>query len=360
MCGDAEVVATALLTARAQPEVTRELLRSTRELAELHPAVRELAGEWLAVDAVERGAWDELRVTDQWPASPLRFLLEGIAARPARGPSLRWDLELWTRWLLAPRRGQTFAIVRAAAAPRFAAGPTEDADADADPAAPPAENPLAAAVELHVALARRADLAATCVSRLAARWDAALSAPATAEWLTRRAAELGAPPHTAERALRETMESVAQQLCETIAQRALAVPPLSRSAFGQLLTSKLRHGRLDELELSFERWAERVSSGVKLRAVDEWREFLAVRAQYRALVASAGHEVRRLAFPRAFEATNRVAVVLWNERDECVVAHAILAWQLDEARAVGDSAAIEIAAKNASLRFSTRTGQVGM
>ena len=59
--GDAEVVLTALVAAgRGDLDTARQLLRSTTMLVEDHPAVRELAGEWLAVDAAERGAWSEL------------------------------------------------------------------------------------------------------------------------------------------------------------------------------------------------------------------------------------------------------------------------------------------------------------
>ncbi|MGN6106179.1 MAG: hypothetical protein ACTHU0_13815, partial [Kofleriaceae bacterium] len=55
--GDAEVVATALVAAgRGDADTARLLLRSVPMLVENHPAVRELAGEWLAVDAAERGA----------------------------------------------------------------------------------------------------------------------------------------------------------------------------------------------------------------------------------------------------------------------------------------------------------------
>ena len=91
-------------------------------------------------------------------------------------------------------------------------------------------------------------------------------------------------------------------------------------------------------------------------AAEEWREFLAVRQSYRDLVTSGGEELRRLAFPHVFNAANRAAVALWNRREEVTMAHAILAWELVEARAVGDSQAIELSAKNAALKFSTRTG----
>jgi hypothetical protein len=76
--GDAEIAATALLAAgRGDAAIARDLLRSLTMIVENHPAVRELAGEWLACDAAERGAWDELceQATAGWPVTPLGFLL---------------------------------------------------------------------------------------------------------------------------------------------------------------------------------------------------------------------------------------------------------------------------------------------
>jgi hypothetical protein len=355
--GDAEVVATALLAARTLPTVARQLLRSVPELREVHPAVRELAGEWLAVDAVERGAWHELASDiGTWPATPLRFLLEGVAALRvgAAASAGHGRAALWARWLLSPYRRHTWALLRVD--PQVAA-PAPDAAEEPAAAAPPGT--LGAAVHAHLALARPRGSAAVAVERATACWDAALAAPQTAAWLAERGAQLGAPPGSAERALREIMEAVAHELCAAVEAARLPTPPLSRSAFGQLLHTKLRHGRLDELELAFTRWAERVAAGPKLPAIEEWREFLAVRESYEALARSSGDSLRRLAFPAAFEAANRAAVVLWNQRAEYALAHAILAWELKEARHVGDVAAIEIAGKNAALRFQTRTGIVG-
>jgi hypothetical protein len=412
--GDAEVVTTALLLVRGDVEAARQLLASVRELVELHPAVRELAGEWLAVDAAERGAWSELlpdvrgaspganpktgsitgsktgSITGSWPATPLRFFLEGVAARQLGHASAPTLLGMWARWLMSPGRRHTWELMQRApgAEPVDAndvakddanddgsstesgqggeareSGEAGDAPAANDNAASPTlslEQAIALHVALHLSPARGgSEPSAAGLQRLATRWDAAFSAPETTAWLARRALELGAPPGAAERAAGEIMETVASELRATIERQRLPSPPRLRSRFGQLLGSKLRHGRLDELELQFTRWADRVVDGTKLRPVDEWREFLAVRQSYRDVVESAGDDLRRLAFPHMFHAANRAAVALWNHRDEHAMAHAILAWELEEARAVGDVAAIELSAKNAALKFTTRTGPSG-
>ena len=57
--GDTEIAVTALLAAgRGDAETARQLLRSLEHIVEVHPEVRELAGEWLAVDAVDRALRD--------------------------------------------------------------------------------------------------------------------------------------------------------------------------------------------------------------------------------------------------------------------------------------------------------------
>ncbi|HEX5059909.1 MAG TPA: hypothetical protein VFV99_11145, partial [Kofleriaceae bacterium] len=109
--GDAEIIMTALLAAaRGDAETTRQLMRSTAEMVENHPLVRELAGEWLAVDAADRGAWREIyddSITARWPASALTFFLEGCAARKLEAAGAPSAFEVRVRWLLAPYRRTT-------------------------------------------------------------------------------------------------------------------------------------------------------------------------------------------------------------------------------------------------------------
>lgn len=368
--GDAEVVSTAFLIARDDAEAARRLLESVAELAELHPAVRELAGEWLAVEAVERGAWDEI-LPWGFPATPLRFLLEGIAAVRRGEAGAPGPMALRARWVMAPYRKHTRALLaQAVEQPSTTTITTSEAAAannGSEAATAGAVNArnghssvasLDEAIALHVRAMGGTDAKpdAADVHLLATSWDRAFEAPELLAWMETRAGELGATPGAAQRAAGEIMETVARELRATIEQHRLPSPPALRSRFGSLLGNKLRHGRLDELELQFTRWADRVTGGSRLPPIDEWREFLAVRQSYRDVVASGGEELRRLAFPHVFNAANRAAVVLWNERDELSIAHAILAWELAESNAVGDSAAIELAAKNAKLKFTTRTG----
>ncbi len=380
--GDAEVAATALLAAgRGDAATARELLRSLAMLVEDHPAVRELAGEWLACDAAERGAWHEPiyptgedpRPTGEavgaptprarlspidptrasWPATPLTYLLEGIAARhtgAAGAPSAR---ELWARWLVAPRRRTTRALVveaLAAAAPVRRESPAE-APAAADPA------PLPCAVAAHLAIDARPITAETLASAVRA-WDAALGDDTTRLWLARRALELDAPLGAVERAIRDVASAVTDHLARVADAAQLGAPPGARGAVGGGLARRLRHGRLDALEAAFSRWAERRHDNTRHPSIDEWREFIALWTAYGAAVAAGGLELRRLAFPHAFSKGSNMAAWLWNKREEYALSHAISRWLLDEALAVGDTEAIELGHRNCELAVPTRLGRI--
>ncbi|HEX4456022.1 MAG TPA: hypothetical protein VH143_34410 [Kofleriaceae bacterium] len=354
--GDAEIVTTALLAAgRGDVETARRLLRSTLDIVEHHPLVRELAGEWLACDAAERGAWNELAAdaaAARFPATPLTYLLEAIAAvRGGGGPS---RIELYARWLIAPHRRTTFALLAAAGAPVDVAPPIAVAIDDA-PDAPVADGLLPRAIAAQLALGSRAD--AKLLAATVAAWDAALADADTRAWLARRALELDAPLGAAERAVHDVAAAATDQLARIADARTLGAPP-ARGAVGEPLARRLRHGRLDALEAGFSRWADRRHDGTARVPVDEWREFVALRGAYESAVAAGGLELRRLAFPHAYKTGVAMAVWLWNARDEYALSHAISAWLAGEALAVGDSEAIDVCNRNARLAVPTRNGKV--
>ncbi|MEJ7600323.1 MAG: hypothetical protein WKG01_20605 [Kofleriaceae bacterium] len=353
--GDAEVVVTALVaTGKGDAAVARQLLRSVALLVEDHPAVRELAGEWLAVDAAERGTWVELHADAAaacWPATPLTYLLEGVARRvAASGAPTR--SELLARWLLAPHRRVTFALLEDPATPEPppAISETDAVEVVAEDA------PLPRAVAAQLAFDARG-ASQTGLAETVRAWDAALADGATHAWLARRALELGAPLGAVDRALREVASAVTDQLAKA-ADAAQLGAPASAGAVGNELARRLRHGRLDALETGFTRWAQRRHDGTVRAPIDEWREFVALRDAYAHAVVGGGAELRRLAFPHAFSTGSNMAAWLWNARNEYVVSHAISRWLLDEALAVGDTEAIELGHRNSSLSVPTRLGTV--
>ena len=365
--GDGEIAATALLAAmRGDTRTARELLRSIAMIIEDHPAVRELAGEWLACDAAERGAWAELfgdATRTRWPATPLTFLLEGIAARHLAAAGAPGAVELWGRWALAPRRGATRPLVLEALAiagpapgeraPGEGTGPADPAaSGDASPDAP-----LPRAVAAQLAFEAQPPTAADLAFTVRA-WDTALGDDATRTWLARRALELDAPTGAVDRALQDVAGAVTDALARRAEAAQLGAPPEVGGPVGIGLTRRLRHGRLDALEAGFSRWSERRHDANPHPPIDEWREFIALWSAYTAAVSAGGLELRRLAFPHAFSKGSSMAAWLWNKREEYAMSHAISKWLLAEALVVGDSEAIELGHRNCALVVPTRLGQI--
>ncbi|CAN5919514.1 hypothetical protein BH11MYX2_BH11MYX2_14120 [soil metagenome] len=363
--GDAEVIATALIVAsHGDADTARQLLRSITLMIEDHPFVRELAGEWLACDSAERGAWREIAtdaVETRFPATPLTWLLEGIAARRLGQVNAPSNSELWARWIIAPRRLRTKPLLAAALASTRNEQPTAPAaNADThgdntDIAAPPERAPLPRAIAAHLAFASNTPNA-TAFGATVSAWDAALSDGATHAWLARRALELDAPLGAVDRALREISATVTEDLARIADSAQLAAPP-SHGPVGDSLGRRLRHGRLDTLEAGFTRWSERRTTGEVHPAIDEWREFIALKTAYTAAVTAGGLELRRLAFPHVFSTANTMAAWLWNARNEYPLSHAVSRWLLAEALAVGDTEAIELGHRNCALYVPTRSGE---
>ena len=359
--GDAEVVVTGLIAAgRGDDATARALLRSSEMLVESHPAVRELVGEWLAVDAVERGAWAELyddAMASRWPATPLTYLLEGIAAHRVDAERLPSTLEMQARWLLAPHRRKTRVLLTASPGGYVARSTAPEPDS-VDVVEPFAVEtaPLPRAVAAHLALDVHAPTPSALATSVRA-WDAALSDGSTHAWLASRALELDAPLGAVDRALRELTTTVTDHLARK-ADAAQLGAPTSPGPVGDALARRLRHGRLDALESGFSRWAQRRHDGAVRSAIDEWREFVALHAAYSAAVRAGGMELRRLAFPHAFSTGSNMAAWLWNSRNEYALSHAVSKWLLAEALVVGDAEAIELGHRNCSLSVPTRLGNV--
>ncbi len=355
--GDAEVITTALLAgSRGDIATARLLMRSALLMVENHPMVRELAGEWMACDAIERGALAELAddaATARWPATPLTYFLEAVALRRMGIPNAPSTRELWARWLLAPKRRATAAL-RDGAVPPPPANLTESETPTADPsdAPPPERAPLPRAIAAHLAFSSGA-ASETSLGATVRAWDAALSDGATHSWLARRALELDAPLGAVDRALREVAAVVTSDLSR-IADAAQLGAPMSHGPIGDGLARRLRHGRLDSLEAGFTRWLQRRHDGEHHSAIDEWREFIALQSAYTAAVTAGGTDLRRLAFPHAYSAGTSMSAWLWNTRSEYGLSHAISKWLLDEALAVGDTEAIELGHRNCDLYVPTR------
>jgi hypothetical protein len=316
-------------------------------MVEDHPLVREVAGEWLAVDAAERGAWAELHadaIAATWPASALTYFLEAIASRRVDAKTSPGDFELFARWLLAPYRRGTRKLLVAVHEPTPARS-TVVSESELP------EGALPRAIHHHVTFSGNS------LDELVHAWDSALIDRDVTTWLARRALELDAPEGAVDRAIRDVAQVVTDEIARIADAAGLGAPP-ANGPVGEALARRLRHGRLDALESGFNRWEQRRHTGSVRSPIDEWREWVALRAQYEAAVAAGGLELRRLAFPHAYSKGTSMAVWLWNSRNEYAVSHAISAWLRDEAMAVGDTEAIELCSRNSRLNVPTRTGEV--
>ena len=109
---------------------------------------------------------------------------------------------------------------------------------------------------------------------------------------------------------------------------------------------RLRAELLGEIELASSTLRRRCEDKRALPPLDEWREFVALRAAVDGAARLGGLELRRLAFPTLHPDACKLAVWLWNERKERAIAHEVFAWLLHQAQLSGDERAVELQAKN--------------
>jgi hypothetical protein len=345
------LVAAALLQARqGDKDDARRLLRSCFELA---PSTRSamasrVAREWLAADAASRGDWAAVvelgAQASRGQASRATRFLAAVGRRLLRLDGAPSDEELWLHWLLGPRWSRTRPLlIRALSVPR---GPVQDASKRPDPEPAPLApaDPLARALELQLRLWGQPPSLAE-VGELGRAWDAALADPQLERRLLIRSLELGAAEGASLRS--RIADMAADGLAQLARSRELPLgeieapgPTLERAA------RRLRGDLLSEIEVASSALRRRAVEKRELPAVDEWREWLALRARYEHGTRLAGQEARRLAWPRVRDDACKLAVWLWNVRGEKAIAHAMFGWLLGEARAMSDQEATELQEKN--------------
>lgn len=347
----AQVFATGLLAAaRGDLESARMIINSVDEVGAKRTshAVHALAREWLVVDAAERGAWaDVARLADGERArTRLTRLLGAIAARLAGLPGARSGLVLWCAWLVTNHRRHTFSLVRRATAVSVTR------DQESVPIGRRLETSLKPdcytdALSAHVfTLARDASLLdLDDIARLAGVWDRALSDPSTHARVMRRAAVLGA--RSGDDALRALADAVSRDVANMA--RAAGVPIAECKGNSRVLADAqhwLRNDLLSEIEMAFDAMQARAIHKRALSPIDEWREYLSLRALYVRAYGLGGMGFRQLAFPHVHHTVCKLSVWLWNERQEYLMSNAMFRWLLDEAMIVGDAEAIDLQGRN--------------
>lgn len=369
----AGVAAMAMLAAyRGDREGARALFESVGTFAEgaCPPEAHRVAARWLAADAAAHGDWREVADLAEgargeiWEPSDLG-LLGAVAARLLGEAGAPSDVGLWLRWAAAPHRRATLPLVRRALARRDRPRPAA-ADGPELRAARVREGDLwGRAVALHATLLLRGGGRVTGeeLRRLGGAWDAAFEDERATSELHERARIIGgagqgagqASPRAAalapspEAALGALRRSVVEDLAAMA--RAARLPHEAWEDLGETLNRAnrlLRDELLSELELTCDRLRRRVDEHRELPPADEWREWIALRAQYERAAEMVGMELRRLAFPKVDSDVCHFAVWLFNVRRQRPMANAMFRWLLAEAEALGDERAADLQRKNAS------------
>ena len=364
--GAAGVVAAGLVAAsRGQREAARDLMHSAAgfepESAPL-PA-RVVANEWLVADAAERGDWARvmrLGVLAGVSTAQTRFL--AFAAARVRGEARvdqasATDLGLRLMWWRTPDRRRTRALLlRALATPRRLQG--RRPSAAGSPLRPPIDpqayvgDPLAYAQALHALWSSQArpegSLTPTHLAELCRAWDVAFAGPVTTR-LAQRVQAL-ATVTRAEEAVGRVRGAVSEELAGLARAAGIPVSGLGALGIGAQAGSLLRAALLTEVEQRSQALRGRTQQRRGLPAVEEMREWNALRRAYEEAVTLGGLELRRLMFPDIHLHVCNYAVWLWNERKEYAMSSPLFRWLLAEAEAVGDEEAIALQRKNVGVK----------
>lgn len=345
-------LATGLMAAaRGDLAGARALLESVEEIGPRRtPRIAHaLAREWLVADAAARGQWARVVSLARSARAATRTvrLLGKVGGRldgnqAATSPAM----SLWWSWLVAPQRRHTLALVRRAArVPVAAAGPGAAPVHALTTSLQPDPHTDALATHVAVLCGQVGPSQAVALRYLAHAWDRALTSPDTGRAILQRAAALGA--RNGARALVALTETVARDLADMARAYDLPIAAWSRDSHSLREAERLLREQLcAEIELAFDALRDRVAQNRGLSAMDEWREWLSLRALHRRAASLGGSDLRRLVFPHVHNVTCKMAVWLWNERREYFLANAMFHWLLQEAVAVGDAEAIELQRRN--------------
>jgi hypothetical protein len=350
--GGAGIVAAGLLAeARHDRVQARRLIASAGELAEPtwpRAAIR-FAWEWLAAEAMTRGAWREVEFLGRTAPVESRTLVfvGSVAARLTGIAPLPNDLLLQWRWFAAPRRLATRELLSRAMAAPATTRKAEDRSHSRPAPIVPDGPPLLAAMTLHAHTLAGDPKRVSRVemTRLARLWDAALADPSLEQQIDDRGEALGS--HASARSSDTLADAVREDLLALVRAAGLELGTLGDES--ELLGRAARrlHGELlDGLEVATAALESRVDAKRELPAIDEWQSFLAVREQYAQAVSMGGLPLRRLAFSTVHAPVCGLAVWLWNSRAERAIANAMFGWLLAEAIIVDDAEAIRLQERN--------------
>ena len=344
-----------LLAARGDRDGARAIIRTVVEIDPRACPVtaRRLAAGWLAADAASRGAWSEVaEIGVGWSSGRQAWLLSAVAQSLLGEPLAPGRLGLWMRWAIAPNRRATLPIVRRALdvldgvyldveSPRAAPAPAPIVNDDA----------WSTAIAHHAALLTKpiASVDAGDLLTLGRAWDAIFEDRGAERILIERALLIGAD--SSSRTLARLRSDVETDLAAVVLARdvSLDAPAASTPARSPTLDHARRRVR-DQLLVGVESASDglrrRIDEKREIPAVDEWREWTALRLAYEHGTRIAGQDFRRLAFHKIHPDATSLAVWLFNERHQRPLGNAIFKWLLNEATALDDERAIVLQTKN--------------
>lgn len=357
LMGGAIVAHGLIAAARGDLEAARAVLESVTVMAPraVRAIARDVALEWLIADAAALGDWKRVSELGERPVTRTVRLMGGVADRLLRNPEAPANARLYWRWLVAPRRRWTRAVVLRAVATPYE--PRERTWAHSDGPGPVVSPPPEGADALTGALWQHAELLRRPAARLSQEelvalgraWDAALADAGLREQLLARAVALGVPGiDGALTKLRAAAEADVGAAAEAAGIRLgeLNEPGelLGRAAYLE------KERMLSELELAASSLARRTEERRELPPLDEWREWLGIRKLYER-AAAGGLDARRLAYSAIHHEVCELAVWLFNIREEKPIANAMFRWLLAEAERVGATESARVNRNNVACGF---------
>lgn len=357
--GGAGILASGLLlAARGDRDGARVVIRTVTEIdpRACPEAARRLAAGWLAADAASRGAWSEVATIGvSFSSGRQAWLLSAVAQSLLGEPLAPGRLGLWLRWAIAPNRRRTLPIVRRALDALDGVYLELDPK-EAAPASPAVvtDDDWSNALARHAAVLTRpiAAVEGADLLTLGRAWDAILEDRAAERILAERALLLGADSST--RTLARLREAVEEDLTALVLAREISLDTIQERGAAKAAPSptidRVRRRVRDHLLVSVESASDalrrRIDDKRELPAVDEWREWTALRLAYEHGVKLAGQDFRRLAFYKVHADITSLAVWLFNDRTQRPLGNAMFKWLLDEATILDDARAIALQTKN--------------
>lgn len=311
------------------------------------PLARMLAREWLMVEALERGDWRRIHALGQeaGPRTILSRFLSGAAARHLPGIPYRFPaFRLRTWWVLGMRWRILHPLLKDA---------LEVPDRPLPLRSPPMKRQVSTLAETlvlyrEILLTPPDRRAIEDLIDLGIAWDSLFEDP------VRLAAAIPSLQQTGPAARDGLAASLRGQVVDDLVAilEGTDIPSEKFRTWGRILqdvADRRRNARLVHLEDVATRLKRRVDARKVLPPIDEWLEYLQVRAAHEKVVALGGLEVRRLAFAHSYFTISHMAVWLYDKRDERPMAHAMFRWMFQEATALDDAEAIKSQAHNVSL-----------